>query len=143
MAKIRSEPALNAPVLQLVPQGTDLHVVAKEGDWLKLQLRNGELGWIHQRLAAKAASARPSSVQTYVTVPELARIRVEPDLNARVLQQVPEGTELHVLAKEGDWLKLQLRTGDVGYVHHRLARESGDDSVAGPRPAAPVTGNYE
>jgi uncharacterized protein YgiM (DUF1202 family) len=125
MAKIRSEPDSNAPVLQLVPQGTDLHVVAKEGDWLKLQLRNGDLGWIHQRLATKAAPAPSSSVQTYVTVPELTSIRVEPDLNARVLQQVPQGTELHVVAREGDWLKLQLRTGDMGYIHHRLARESG------------------
>jgi len=125
LAIIRSEPDLNAPVRQQVAQGTELHVVAKEGDWLKLRLRNGELGWIHQRLAEKAAPAQSSSVRIYLTVPQLARIRVEPALNAPVLQQVPEGTGLHVIARDGDWLKLELREGDIGWIHHRLVKESG------------------
>jgi capsular exopolysaccharide synthesis family protein len=125
IAIIRSEPDMDAPELQRVPQGTALHVVAKKGDWLKLRLRNGELGWIHQRLAEKAAPVQSSPVRVYLTVPQQARIRVEPDLNAPVLQQVPQGTELHVVTKEGDWLKLELDEGHVGWIHHRLVKESG------------------
>jgi succinoglycan biosynthesis transport protein ExoP len=125
LAVIRSEPDLNAPVLQQVPQGTELHVVAKEGGWLKLRLRDGEPGWIRQHLAEKAAPDQPGPAAIYLTVPQLARIRVEPDLNAPVVQQVPQGTELHVVAKERGWLKLKLRGGDVGWIHQRLVKESG------------------
>jgi SH3-like domain-containing protein len=32
-------------------RGTRLQVVRKEGNWLKLQLRNGSTGWIHHSLA--------------------------------------------------------------------------------------------
>jgi capsular exopolysaccharide synthesis family protein len=125
LAIIRSEPDVNAPVLQQVALGTELHVVTREGDWLKLRLRSGELGWIHQRLAEKAAPVQSSSVRIYLTVPQLARIRVEPDLNAPVLQQVPEGTELRAIARDGDWLKLELRDGDIGWIHQGLVKESG------------------
>ena len=125
LAVIRSGPDVNAPLLQQVVQGTELHVVARDGAWLKLRLRSGEFGWIHQRLAEKAAPVQSSSVRIYLTKPQLARIRVEPDLNAPVLQQVPEGTELRAVAKEGDWLRLELSDGNVGWIHHRLVKESG------------------
>ena len=63
--------------------------------------------------------------ELYRTTPQLAIIRSGPDVNAPVLQQVPEGTELRAIARDGDWLKLELRDGDVGWIHQRLVKESG------------------
>ncbi len=54
IAKIRSGPDMHASVLQRIPQGTRLKVVGKEGDWLKLKLRNGTTGWIYHSLVQKA-----------------------------------------------------------------------------------------
>jgi uncharacterized protein YgiM (DUF1202 family) len=51
VAKIRSGPSIHAPVLQLIQRGTQLQVVGKKGTWLKLQLRNGSIGWIYHSLA--------------------------------------------------------------------------------------------
>jgi uncharacterized protein YgiM (DUF1202 family) len=51
VAKIRSGPSIHAPVLQHIRKGTRLQVVGREGDWLKLQLRNGSAGWIYHSLA--------------------------------------------------------------------------------------------
>jgi ketosteroid isomerase-like protein len=50
IAKIRSGPDMDTAVLQRIPQGTRLKVVGREGDWLKLQLRNGSTGWIYHSL---------------------------------------------------------------------------------------------
>jgi hypothetical protein len=55
IAKIRSGPYTDTAVLQRVAQGTRLKVVGREGDWLKLQLRNGSTGWIFHGLARSAA----------------------------------------------------------------------------------------
>jgi hypothetical protein len=55
MAKIRSGPDMDTAVLQRVAQGTRLKVVGREGDWLKLQLRNGSTGWIFHSLAQSVA----------------------------------------------------------------------------------------
>jgi len=51
VAKIRSGPSIHAPVLQLIQRGTRLQVVDRNGDWLKLELRNGSTGWIYHSLA--------------------------------------------------------------------------------------------
>jgi uncharacterized protein YgiM (DUF1202 family) len=55
MAKIRSGPDMDTAVLQRIAQGTRLKVVGREGDWLKLQLRNGSTGWIFHSLAQSVA----------------------------------------------------------------------------------------
>jgi SH3-like domain-containing protein len=51
VAKIRSGPSIHAPVLQLIPRGTQLQVVGKKDTWLELELRNGSTGWIYHSLA--------------------------------------------------------------------------------------------
>jgi uncharacterized protein YgiM (DUF1202 family) len=51
VARIRSGPSIQAPVLHLIRRGTRLQVVGKKGAWLKLQLRNGSTGWIYHSLA--------------------------------------------------------------------------------------------
>jgi uncharacterized protein YgiM (DUF1202 family) len=38
-------------VIQLIRSGTPLQVVGKQGDWLRLQLRNGNTGWIYHSFA--------------------------------------------------------------------------------------------
>ena len=50
VARIRSGPTIHTPVLQLIRRGTRLQVVGKKGAWLKLQLRNGNTGWIYHSL---------------------------------------------------------------------------------------------
>jgi hypothetical protein len=55
MAKIRSGPHMDTVVLQRISQGTQLKVIGREGDWLKLQLRNGSTGWIFHSLAQSVA----------------------------------------------------------------------------------------
>jgi SH3-like domain-containing protein len=50
-AEIRLGPNIHSPVIQLARRGTRLQVVGKQGDWLRLQLRNGNTGWIYQGFA--------------------------------------------------------------------------------------------
>lgn len=54
LARIRSRPDINAPTLQIIPRGTELKVVGKHGNWLKLKLRNRDMGWIYHTLVRKA-----------------------------------------------------------------------------------------
>jgi uncharacterized protein YgiM (DUF1202 family) len=49
--EIRLGPNVHSPVLQLIRRGTRLQVVGKQGDWLRLQLTNGNTGWIYHSFA--------------------------------------------------------------------------------------------
>jgi len=158
-AEIRLGPGFHTPIRHLIPRGTGLQVVGREGDWLKLQLRDGSAGWIYHSLAQperervrkpltavkeSKGTSEPDSAQpkmfrsarsaeevlspkqnlaeTYVSLPEVAKIRSRPSIHAPVLQLIQRGTQLQVVGRNGDWLKLQLRDGSTGWIYHSLAQ---------------------
>jgi len=158
-AEIRLGPGFHTPILHLIQRGTQLQVVGRTGDWLKLELRNGSTGWIYHSLAQperehlrkpltavkeskensgpiaaqpnmikKASSAeearspRQKGAETYVSLPNVAKIRSEPSINAPVLQLIRRGTRLQVVGRNGYWLKIQLRNGSTGWIYHSLAQ---------------------
>jgi len=158
-AEIRLGPGFHTPILHLIQRGTRLQVVGRNGDWLKLQLRNGSTGWIYHSLAQperehvrkpltavkeskvisgpiaaqanmikKASSVeegrspRQKGAETYVSLPNVAKIRSEPSIHAPVLQLIRRGTQLQVVGSNGYWLKLQLRNGSTGWIYHSLAQ---------------------
>ncbi len=159
IAEIRLGPGFHTPILHLIQRGTRLQVVGRNGDWLKLELRNGSTGWIYHSLAQperehvrkpltavkesketsgpiaaqpnmikKASSAeerhspRQKGAETYVSLPNVAKIRSEPSIHAPVLQLIRRGTRLQVVGRNGYWLKLQLRNGSTGWIYHSLAQ---------------------
>ena len=64
-----------------------------------------------------------SRTETYVSLPSLSKIRSRPDLSAPVLQHISKGTRVQVVAKEEDWLQLELKGGKSGWIHHSLVRQ--------------------
>jgi capsular exopolysaccharide synthesis family protein len=76
-----------------------------------------------------AVSLKPSNVQTWESLPHTAEIRLESNIHSPVLQLIRSGTRLQVVGKEGDWLRLQLRNGNTGWIYHSWAqpqREPGE-----------------
>jgi capsular exopolysaccharide synthesis family protein len=71
------------------------------------------------------------------SLPAIARVRVRPDIQAPVLERIPQGTRLRVVGIDGDWLKLNLRNGDSGWIYHRLVQ--GVDPTPQPPPAQLTT----
>jgi SH3-like domain-containing protein len=80
----------------------------------------------------EAISFKPGNVQTWESLPHTAEIRLEPNIHSPVLQLIRRGTRLHVVGKEGDWLRLQLRNGNAGWIYHSWAqpqREPGEKGL--------------
>ena len=71
-------------------------------------------------------SPRQKGAETYVSLPEVAKIRSEPSIDAPVLQLIRRGTPLQVVGSNGYWLKLQLRDGSTGWIYHSLAQPEGE-----------------
>jgi SH3-like domain-containing protein len=88
----------------------------------------GELVALHSSVAKKpsqvkeAISLKPSETQTWESLPHTAEIRSGPSIDAPVLQIIRRGTRLQVVGKQGDWLKLQLRNGNTGWIYHSFAQ---------------------
>jgi N-acetylmuramoyl-L-alanine amidase len=63
-----------------------------------------------------------TDIQIFESLPRIAKIRSGPDMDTAVLQRIIQGTQLKVVGREGDWLKLQLRNGSTGWIFHSLAQ---------------------
>jgi hypothetical protein len=63
-----------------------------------------------------------TDMQIFESLPPMAKIRSGPDMESAVLQRIAQGTQLKVVGREGDWLKLQLRNGSTGWIFHSLAQ---------------------
>jgi hypothetical protein len=68
-------------------------------------------------------SSPESQAETYVSLPQLAKIRSRPELSAPILQRISQGTRVQVVAQEEGWLQLELKGGKSGWIHHSLLRQ--------------------
>jgi uncharacterized protein YgiM (DUF1202 family) len=67
-------------------------------------------------------SPKQKEAETYVSLPDVAKIRSSPSIHASVLQLIRRGTRLQVVGRNGYWLKLQLKNGNIGWIYHSLAQ---------------------
>jgi capsular exopolysaccharide synthesis family protein len=74
-------------------------------------------------LAEEIHSSLKRVLQICEVMPGVARIRSRPDIHSPVLQRVRQGTRLHVISRDGDWLKLKLKNGGTGWIYHSLVQE--------------------
>jgi uncharacterized protein YgiM (DUF1202 family) len=87
-----------------------------------------ELVASHSSVAKKPSQVRevislkPSETQTWESLPHTAEIHLGPNIHSPVLQLIRRGTRLQVVGKQGDWLRLQLRNGNTGWIYHSLAQ---------------------
>jgi uncharacterized protein YgiM (DUF1202 family) len=83
---------------------------------------------LHSSVAEKpnqvkeVVSLQGSKTQTWESLPHTAEIRLEPNIHSPVLQLIRRGTRLQVVGKQGDWLRLQLKNGNTGWIYHSWAR---------------------
>jgi hypothetical protein len=122
-------------VLVLIPSGTMLPVVKREGEWLQVKLspelrktgipmrwyKNEDLGFVHEStvevikgtLPKPASQEPPASIppKQYVRVPPRQRytdIKAGPNSTTIVLLLVPSGTVLPVVGRDGEWIRVRL-----------------------------------
>jgi succinoglycan biosynthesis transport protein ExoP len=107
IAKIRSGPDMDTAVLQRISQGTRLRVVGREGNWLKLQLRNGSTGWIFHSLAQSVDLSHESSeaqqsvkMQASVLSSEPEQTLQEPVNTAKEMESESESITSHFITEK-------------------------------------------
>lgn len=125
---VRSGPGTNYQVVTTIPKGIKVNVVAREGQWLRIESKRGnQPGYISERYARplqdqqRARMDRTDSVVSgaYMTRME-TELREGPGLKYRVIARLPANIKIHVVRGEGDWLRVESKRGDKpGYVEKR------------------------
>ena len=133
---VKASSSSGSIVLVLVPKGTTLPVIGRQGEWIQVRLsphlrktgipmrwyKNEDAGFVHEstvevikgQAPAETASQEPPASQPpreYVRVPSRQSntdIKAAPGSGSNVLLLVPSGTVLPVLARQGEWIQVRL-----------------------------------
>lgn len=112
-ANIRSGPGTSDyAVLWEVERFHPLEVLRKQDGWVYFRDFEGDQGWIFGELLGREA--------TVITRNAMVNIRSGPGTQHDIAFKAEKGVPFRVLDKRGDWLHIESRDGDKGYIHRKL-----------------------
>ncbi len=111
-ANVRSGPGKKFNKVGKVPENYPYQVISRKGRWLKVRDFEGFEDWIYGPLTDKQPAAAVK-VKT-------ANVRQGPGRNHPVVLTADKGVAFRILAKKGDWVKVQTDEGDKGWVYRNL-----------------------
>jgi uncharacterized protein YgiM (DUF1202 family) len=129
---VRSGPGTRYQIVARIKEGTKVNVAGREGAWLRVVSKHGNPpGYIDQRFARLAdgqSRQAPSFAPGVYTTLADTYIRKGPGLHYEVITKIPKGIKVHVVAAEGDWLRVESKHGNLpGYVERTyVQRGSGN-----------------
>jgi cell wall-associated NlpC family hydrolase/uncharacterized protein YgiM (DUF1202 family) len=149
---VRRLPSKTKPVATVIGEGTTVTVLHHGTSWSKVELADGTIGYVvNVGIGGTSGSATASassgavvtvsqptaparvgqvSTATSTSLPSVRstvaglNVHSAPGVGARVITSVPAGTTMTVLKRSGRWLKVQLSTGQIGWVSASYARST-------------------
>ena len=115
--RLRESPSSRARVLEELADATALRVLGAAGDWYRVRLPDGRVGYV----AARLTEPLQTPVETFVASTS-GSLRASPETDAPAVVELAEGAEVGVLGRFRDYLYVQAPTGDVGWLGEAVAR---------------------
>ncbi|MBF0509129.1 MAG: SH3 domain-containing protein [Deltaproteobacteria bacterium] len=109
---VRSGPGENHRTLYLAGQYYPFRPVKQSGEWVNVVDFEGETGWVHQT-AVDAA-------ETVIVRINLANVRLGPGVDYPVVFTCRRGATFKILGKEGIWLNVLHKDGDMGWISRNM-----------------------
>lgn len=147
---LRTSPDMTAGIIEVLPRGTMLKLLAANTGWYQVQLNSGCTGWVSKSYAEPVPDgALPSENQEPSSRSQLLPVgasqvritgnyvntRTGPGLSYNVIDVIPRGTVLGLLGATGEWYQVQLNSSRTGWVSKNYTELiQGGDSVSGERP---------
>lgn len=121
---VRSEPSLSGQVVGQLQKGQEVNIYERQDEWSQIFFQN-KTAWVSSQYIAVAdedslAMQKNTSIKTLHSG---TNIRKEPTLKSTILKQASAGEIFQVVEKLGDWYKVQLDTGQSGYVASWIVSE--------------------
>ncbi|MGG4468902.1 N-acetylmuramoyl-L-alanine amidase [Paenibacillus alvei] len=122
---IREGPSLDDSIIGKMEIGTSYKVLTDNGDWLEIDLGNGQAGWVAAYLVTKSEGSSndaPNMQTDSVTASEGTisenglRLRKGPGTEYQVITTLSKDTPVTILSNEGDWAEIQTALG-TGWVN--------------------------
>lgn len=106
---VRVEPSQQANVLKKMTFGQQVRIIGETADWYQITVDGNLTGWVYRTYIMTASF--------YIKVLyDGTNIRTNPSLKSSVQSTAKRGQQYRVIAKEGNWYKIELPRQGSGYV---------------------------
>lgn len=120
---VRSGAGTDAAKVDMLDEGTEVEILAKEGEWFKISYDNENGVYV---------SADYVTVENAIgeITDNNVNIRQEPSTSSKIVATTKKNDIVTVVAKGGDWYKIVRTNGDVAYVCKNYVKGTTLDNVA-------------
>lgn len=114
---IRKGPGLSYPVVAKAKRGDQFAILAEEGDWIGIQLQNGQKGWVANWLVTKTGKGQNTTTvkntsQSAIVTADGLRVRKGPGTSFQVIGTAQKGNSFTVITTSGNWVQLNTPFGN-------------------------------
>lgn len=149
IVNVRQQPTTQSSRITQVKEGDIVEIIGEQKDWYQVKTSSGQVGWIANWLVSLESSPKQNQ-GTYIPSPpkppvsnvpikivivtgNVVNIRQGASLEYPTITKVNGGTELQVLADEGEWLKVQLPNGTRGWIAGWLTVDKNSKPLPQPK----------
>ncbi|SHE10777.1 N-acetylmuramoyl-L-alanine amidase [Chlamydia abortus] len=166
---VREEPAAQGAIIGSLKQGTEVEVLSEKYGWAEIQFESGP-GWVAAHYLIKeqpvktsnekeqreekgnnpkpASEPKPTEKKTIgkvygIVSADALRLREEPDLEADIVDLLPDSSELEIVGQAGEWLNVITGDGQKGWVSGEFVvlKEAPAKKETAETSSPPVEGN--
>lgn len=134
---LRANPGTGNAALARLKRGTKVYLLNVEGEWARVHVHDGPVGWVHRDYLKEApppggaggivsvagSSANVWGTPRYVGVDELY-LRPGPGLDNRPLAILTKGKTVYIMYLQDEWAQVQVHNGDIGWVFRDYLKEA-------------------
>ncbi|WP_298857232.1 SH3 domain-containing protein [uncultured Sulfitobacter sp.] len=119
---LRAGPGTNHGIITRLYPGNEVTRLAKRGNWLKVRLSNGEIGWASQSFLVRVVSSNGPLLYVQPTNDGFLNMRSGPGTGYRIKQRLYTGTEVKMIGRSGNWIHVRHSNGRTGWAHSRYLK---------------------
>jgi SH3-like domain-containing protein len=150
--RVRRGPGTDKDIVAQLNRGDTVEVIETREDWHRIRLSDGFTGWAYADLFKEKARRRPaepvslesrapekdiltsSAAALHASLPKRltvtvgrGRVRAAPSLSADVAFYLDRGETAVILESDGEWYRIGLPDGRIGWTHKRLFEKKTPD----------------
>lgn len=119
---VREGPGTNYNRIDRIPNGTPVKEIGRQNNWRQVRLPSDKIGWIREDLLDEAFNQLVTN--------DYVNIRFGPGTAYRVLTKAEKLTPLTQIGEQGNWFRVKLNSGKIGWIRKDLVSFSYYPSVA-------------
>ncbi len=136
---LRQHPSTTAAIIQIIPAGAIVDLLDSTADWRQVRTADQKIGWLNNIVFQKIQPAEKAVAIREATLARSGNLRRSPNLNAPIVTKLPAGQKVTILTETGDWHKIKLNNGSVGWIHKILFEKPVDLPPVSAQPEQAAT----